>query len=125
MAIRQLARCLARRRKSASDCIERARKLAARKIRMEGNKMAEQTADQSKPVAEPQAVVSVPIHQTAIYTYKEAAALSKCSYVTIWRAVASGKLKATAVGNQPRIIGAELLKWIEGGGETGRSKATR
>jgi hypothetical protein len=26
-------------------------------------------------------IVSVPIHLTGIYTYKEAAALSKCSYV--------------------------------------------
>ncbi|MGE0128915.1 MAG: helix-turn-helix domain-containing protein [Blastocatellales bacterium] len=69
-------------------------------------------------------VVSIPIHQTGVYTYKEAATLSKCSYVTIWRAVTNGKLKATAVGNQPRIIGAELLSWIEAGGETGRSKAT-
>lgn len=69
-------------------------------------------------------VVSIPIHQTGVYTYKEAAALSKCSYVTIWRAVTNGKLKATTVGNQPRIIGAELLNWIEAGGETGRSKAT-
>ena len=69
-------------------------------------------------------VVSIPIHPTGIYTYKEAAALSKCSYVTIWRAVANGKLKATSVGNQPRILGSCLLGWIEAGGETGRSKAT-
>lgn len=71
-----------------------------------------------------QAIFSVPIHPTGIYTYKEAAALSKCSYVTIWRAVANGKLKATSVGNQPRIVGSKLLEWIEAGGETGRSKAT-
>jgi excisionase family DNA binding protein len=70
-----------------------------------------------------QQIVSVPIHLTGIYTYKEAAALSKCSYVTIWRAVANGKLKATAIGNNPRIIGSELLKWIENGGKTGRSRA--
>ena len=75
-------------------------------------------------VSDTSQVVSIPIHQTGIYTYKEAAMLSKCSYVTIWRAVANGKLKATNIGNQPRIIGAELLNWIEAGGETGRSKAT-
>jgi excisionase family DNA binding protein len=67
---------------------------------------------------------SIPIHSTAIYTYKEAAALSKCSYVTIWRAVANGKLKAATIGNHPRILGSYLLEWIESGGETGRSKAT-
>jgi excisionase family DNA binding protein len=69
-------------------------------------------------------VVSIPIHPTGIYTYKEAAALSKCSYVTIWRAVAGGRLEAAAIGNQPRIIGEKLLKWIKAGGEAGRSKAT-
>jgi excisionase family DNA binding protein len=77
----------------------------------------------SKPALDSQ-VVSIPIHPTGIYTYKEAAVLSKCSYVTIWRAVANGKLKATTVGNQPRILGSYLLEWIEDGGETGRSKAT-
>ena len=51
------------------------------------------------------------------------AVLSKCSYVTIWRAVAGGKLEATAIGNQPRIIGVKLAKWIEAGGVAGRSKA--
>jgi excisionase family DNA binding protein len=86
--------------------------------------MAQRTNDLPNPAVEAQMVVSIPIHQTAIYTYKEAAALGICSYNTIWRAVANGKLKATAIGNQPRIIGAELLKWIEEGGATGRSKAT-
>ncbi len=86
--------------------------------------MTQDNNDPSISAKEPQRVASIPIHQTAIYTYKEAAALSKCSYVTIWRADANGKLKATAIGNQPRIIGAELLKWIEEGGATGRSKAT-
>lgn len=78
----------------------------------------------SNPASDRPQVISIPIHQTGIYTYREAATLSKCSYVTIWRAVANGKLKATTIGNQPRIIGAELLSWIEAGGETGRSKAT-
>lgn len=86
--------------------------------------MAELNNNPLMPATESQPVVSIPIHQTAIYTYKEAAALGKCSYVTIWRAVANGKLKATAIGNQPRIVGAELLKWIVEGGATGRSKAT-
>jgi len=76
-----------------------------------------------KPDSDSQHIVSVPIHLTGIYTYKEAAALGKCSYVTIWRAVANGKLKATTIGNHPRIIGSELLKWIEDGGKTGRSRA--
>ena len=76
-----------------------------------------------KPTSDSQQIISVPIHLTGIYTYKEAAALSKCSYVTIWRAVANGKLKATAIGNHPRTIGSELLKWIENGGKTGRSRA--
>jgi excisionase family DNA binding protein len=84
---------------------------------------AQQNEKLPKPTLESQ-VVSIPIHATAIYTYKDAAALSKCSYVTIWRAVANGKLKATTIGNQPRILGSYLLEWIESGGETGRSKAT-
>jgi excisionase family DNA binding protein len=58
----------------------------------------QQAKKASSPAADSQ-VVSIPIHPTGIYTYKEAAALSKCSYVTIWRAVANGKLKATSVGN--------------------------
>jgi excisionase family DNA binding protein len=76
-----------------------------------------------KPASDSQQIISVPIHLTGIYTYKEAAALSKCSYVTIWRAVANGRLKATTIGSHPRIIGSELLKWIEDGGRTGRSRA--
>ncbi len=89
--------------------------------------MENQVIENEKPLnsaSDASQVISIPIHQTGIYTYKEAALLSKCSYVTIWRAVANGKLKATTIGNQPRIIGAELLCWIEAGGETGRSKAT-
>lgn len=87
--------------------------------KQQSSRISESESDSDSPQ-----IVSIPIHSTGIYTYKEAAALSKCSYVTIWRAVANGKLKATAIGNQPRIIGAELLKWIEDGGQTGRSKAT-
>jgi excisionase family DNA binding protein len=86
-----------------------------------------QTTENSKELvsaSKNQEVVSIPIHPTGIYTYKEAAALSKCSYATIWRVVINGKLKATSVGNQPRILGSKLLEWIEAGGETGRSKAT-
>ena len=45
--------------------------------------------------------------------------------MTIWRAVAGGRLEAAAIGNQPRIIGEKLLKWIKAGAEAGRSKATR
>jgi excisionase family DNA binding protein len=84
---------------------------------------AQQDNNHSKSAMDSE-VISIPIHPTGIYTYKEAAALSKCSYATIWRAVANEKLKATTVGNQPRILGSRLLEWIEAGGETGRSKAT-
>ena len=69
-------------------------------------------------------VISIPIHSTGVYTLSEAAGLSKCSYSTIRRAVDSGNLAASYIGNQPRIIGAKLLEWIEAGGLTGRSKAT-
>jgi excisionase family DNA binding protein len=69
-------------------------------------------------------VISIPIHSTGVYTLSEAAELSKCSYSTIRRAVDSGYLAASYIGNQPRIIGAKLLEWIEAGGLTGRSKAT-
>jgi excisionase family DNA binding protein len=86
--------------------------------------MTKDNNDPSISAKEPQPIVSIPIHQTAIYTYKDAAVLSKCSYVIIWRAVANGKLKVTAIGNQPRIIRVELLKWIEDDGATGRSMAT-
>ncbi len=85
---------------------------------------AQQTKRPSNSDSDLQEVVSIPIHPTGVYTYKEAAALSKCSYVTIWRAVANEKLAATYVGNQPRILGSKLLERIEAGGETGRSKAT-
>ena len=87
------------------------------------NNLAKENGSVLTSASDSQQIISVPIHQTGIYTYKEAAALSKCSYVTIWRAVANGKLKATAIGNHPRIIGSELLKWIEDGGKTGRSRA--
>jgi excisionase family DNA binding protein len=69
-------------------------------------------------------IISIPIHSTGVYTFSEAAELSKCSYSTIRRAVDSGNLDASYIGNQPRIIGAKLLAWIESGGATGRSKAT-
>jgi excisionase family DNA binding protein len=69
-------------------------------------------------------VISIPIHSTGVYTLSEAAELSKCSYSTIRRAVDSGNLVVSYIGNQPRIIGAKLLEWIEAGGATGRSKAT-
>ncbi|MFN7931372.1 MAG: helix-turn-helix domain-containing protein [Blastocatellia bacterium] len=69
-------------------------------------------------------VISVPIYPTGIYTFSEAAELIKCSYSSIRRAVESGNLAITRIGNQPRILGARLLEWIEAGGATGRSKAT-
>ena len=69
-------------------------------------------------------VISVPIYPTGIYTFSEAAELIKCSYSSIRRAVESGNLAITRIGNQPRILGAKLLEWIEAGGVTGRSKAT-
>ncbi len=69
-------------------------------------------------------VISVPIYPTGIYTFSEAAELIKCSYSSIRRAVESGNLVITRIGNQPRILGARLLEWIEAGGATGRSKAT-
>jgi excisionase family DNA binding protein len=87
------------------------------------NNLAKENGSLLQSPSDSQQIISVPIHLTGIYTYKEAAALSKCSYVTIWRAVANGKLKATTIGSHPRIMGSELLKWIEGGGETGRSRA--
>ena len=68
-------------------------------------------------------VVNVPVHEAGIYTLSEAAVLSKCSYSTIRRAVESRNLVISRIGNQPRIIGAKLLEWIEAGGLTGRSKA--
>ena len=69
-------------------------------------------------------VISVPIYPTGIYTFSEAAELIKCSYSSIRRAVESGNLAITRIGNQPRILGARLLEWIEAGGATARSKAT-
>jgi len=69
-------------------------------------------------------VVSTPVYETGIYTLSEAALLSKCSYSTIRRAVESGHLAISYIGNQPRVIGAKLLAWIDAGGLTGRSKAT-
>ena len=87
------------------------------------NNSTKENGSLSKLNSDLQQVISIPIHLTGIYTYKEAAALSKCSYVTIWRAVANGKLKATTIGSHPRVIGSELLKWIEDGGRTGRSRA--
>jgi excisionase family DNA binding protein len=70
------------------------------------------------------AIVSMPVHETGIYTLSEAASLTKCSYSTIRRAVGSGHLAISYIGNQPRVIGAKLLAWIDSGGLTGRSKAT-
>lgn len=69
-------------------------------------------------------VVNVPVHEAGIYTMSEAAVLSKCSYSTIRRAIESRHLAISYIGNQPRVIGAKLLAWIEAGGLTGRSKAT-
>lgn len=74
--------------------------------------------------SEPVEVISVPIYPTGIYTFTEAAELIKCSYSSIRRAVESGNPAITRIGNQPRILGARLLEWIEAGGATGRSKAT-
>ena len=84
--------------------------------------LAKENESPLKSASDLQKVISIPIHLTGVYTYKEAAALSKCSYITIWRAVANGTLKATTIGSHPRIMGSELLKWIEDGGKTGRSK---
>ncbi len=69
-------------------------------------------------------LVSVPIHGTGVYTMSEAAELSKCSYSTIRRAIENGHLAISYIGNQPRVIGEQLLAWIQAGGITGRSKAT-
>jgi excisionase family DNA binding protein len=69
-------------------------------------------------------LMSMPVHETGVYTLSEAASLSKCSYSTIRRAIESGNLAISYIGNQPRVIGAKLLAWIEAGGLTGRSKAT-
>jgi excisionase family DNA binding protein len=69
-------------------------------------------------------VVSTPVYETGIYTLNEAALLSKCSYSTIRRAIESGHLAISYIGNQPRVLGAKLLAWIAAGGLTGRSKAT-
>jgi len=49
------------------------------------NNVAKENGLLLKSDSDSQQIVSVPIHLTGIYTYKEAAALSKCSYVTIWR----------------------------------------
>ena len=69
-------------------------------------------------------IMSIPIYPSGVYTFNEAAELSKCSYSTIRRAVDNGYLESTHIGNQPRLIGAKLMAWIELGGLTGRSKAT-
>lgn len=69
-------------------------------------------------------LVNIPIHETAVYTMREAAELSKCSYSTIRRAIENGHLAISYIGNQPRVIGEQLLAWIQAGGITGRSKAT-
>jgi excisionase family DNA binding protein len=81
-------------------------------------------AEEMETPLESSAVVSTPVHETGIYTMSEAAVLSKCSYSTIRRAIESGHLAISYIGNQPRVMGAKLLAWIEAGGLTGRSKAT-
>lgn len=86
--------------------------------------LTQQSIEQARLVSGNIEVISIPIHSTGVYTLSEAAELSKCSYSTIRRAVESGNLAASSIGNQPRIIGAKLLEWIESGGVTGRSKAT-
>ncbi|MGE0133116.1 MAG: helix-turn-helix domain-containing protein [Blastocatellales bacterium] len=86
--------------------------------------LTQQSIEEARVVSGDIEIVSIPIHTTGVYTLSEAAELTKCSYSTIRRAVESGNLAASSIGNQPRIIGSKLLEWIESGGVTGRSKAT-
>jgi excisionase family DNA binding protein len=72
----------------------------------------------------PVGTVNAPIHATGVYTLREAAELSKCSYSTIRRAILSGHLSGAYIGNQPRVLGEKLLAWLQAGGVTGRSRAT-
>lgn len=54
--------------------------------------------------AAPVGLLNAPIHSTGVYTLREAAQLSKCSYSTIRRAILSGHLSSDSIGNQPRVL---------------------
>ncbi len=65
-------------------------------------------------------VMSIPIYPSGVYTFNEAAELSKCSYSTIRRAVDNSYLESTHIGNQPRLIGE-----ADGLDRTGRTDRTK
>lgn len=64
------------------------------------------------------------IKPMAFYTYTEVSALLAVHIQTIKNAVGAEHLIPKYVGSEPRIQGSELLRWLEEGGRTGRSRRT-
>jgi excisionase family DNA binding protein len=52
------------------------------------------------------------INVKEVYTREEAEALLKISESTMGRLLRSGKIRATKIGGQYRILGAELLRQV-------------
>lgn len=61
----------------------------------------------------------------ALYTMPEVALLLGVSTETIRRAVENGFLVMHSIGDAPRFWGADVRAWINSGGKTGVSKATK
>lgn len=61
----------------------------------------------------------------ALYTMPEVAALCSVSTETIRRAVENGFLVMHSIGDAPRFWGSDVRAWINAGGKTGVSKATK
>jgi hypothetical protein len=58
----------------------------------------------------------------ALYNYSEVATLVGVSTRTIMRAVEAERLNVDHAASEPRIRGAAILRWLDEGGKTGRSK---
>lgn len=54
------------------------------------------------------------IDKEAVYTLSEAAGILHVSRLTLWRAVTSGELQGFRVRRQWRVLGADLLGYVEG-----------
>ena len=59
-------------------------------------------------------LIKVKVMQDEYYTLKEVAKMLKISYMTVFRWVQAGKLKAVKVGKQNRVKKEILEKFIEG-----------
>ena len=59
-------------------------------------------------------LIKVKVMQDEYYTLKEVAKMLKISYMTVFRWVQAGKLKAVKVGKQHRVKKEILEKFIEG-----------